>query len=80
MVAVSLTQEECTASIFQSGQARHYSIADMWRLRFETREGMTGRWSQYHQKGDIREVRTFEELWTTSAMSIPRVGCVPSVF
>lgn len=37
------TQEGHTASILQSGQAESFSIADMKRLRSETRDGITGR-------------------------------------
>ena len=46
-----LTQEGHTTNILQSSQVKHYSIADMHRLRFETRDGMTGSWDQYHLKG-----------------------------
>lgn len=66
-------QEGHTTSILISSQARHYSTADMQRLRFETRwcEGEVE--SVSSKRGDIRDGRTFEELWTTtSTVLIPR--------
>lgn len=72
MVIVSLTQERHTTSILISSQSRHYSTADMQRLRFEMR------WCEREvesvsSKRDIRDGRTFEELWTTaSTVLIPR--------
>ena len=43
MVIVSLTQDGHTTSILISSQARHYSTAEMQRLRFETRDGVRER-------------------------------------
>lgn len=73
-MAVSLTQVGHITSILQSSQAKCYSIGDAQRLKSETGDGVTVTWDQHHQKGDIKCVRTFEELWTISPiMSIPRV-------
>jgi hypothetical protein len=53
MVVVNLTQEGHTTNVLQSSQVEHYSIADMQRLSSKTRNGMAGKWDQYHLKGMI---------------------------
>lgn len=50
MEAVGLTWEKPTTIILQSGQREYYLVADMQRLRSETRDGVvtmsTERWDQ----------------------------------
>lgn len=40
-MVMSLTQEENTTNILQSDQAEHYLVADVWRLKFEKRDGVS---------------------------------------
>lgn len=35
---------------------------------------MTRKWVNIKKNDDIKDVRTIEELWTPSTVSIPRVG------
>lgn len=65
----TLTQEGDPTGVLQSGQAGCYLVVDMQRLRSETRDGVAMRTevgSLPSKRGDVREVRTFKECWTTS--------------
>lgn len=78
-----MTSEGHTSSILQSGQYQYYSIADMQRLRSETRDGVARRWGSILSRRVILEMqelsRSSEPFLPCLYVGFERAGCAPTI-